>query len=157
MKNIFLMIINVILISVFNVLFRYVNVLSDMSSFNNNSSVIGNYLTTSNVNTPYFKIFILSFLISVIFFTLIIFILKRCTNISFIEIVSRLNNFIVLIFIIVSSLLLYFNTTISFLVLITGFIIFIFFIYRNFECKKYIYVLCLLFILYFLIFYFISF
>ena len=71
LKNIFLMIVNVLLISVFNVLFRYLNVLNDINSFNNNSSVIGGYITSSNVNTPYFKIFIFSFLISGILFILI--------------------------------------------------------------------------------------
>lgn len=157
MKNIFLMIINVLLISTFNVLFRYINVLNDLNSFNNNSSVIGGYMTNSNAKVPYLKISILSLLISIILFILIILILKKINNSSFIKVISKLNNLIISIFIIVSILLLQFNTTVSFLVLIIGFAIFIYFIYRSFECSKYIYLICLIFILYFLVLYFISF
>ena len=157
MKNIFLMVINFLLISVFNVLFRYVNVLNDMNSLNSNSSVIGGYITSSNVNVPYFQIFIFSFLITFLLFLLIIFILKKCTNSSFFKVISNLNNLIILIFVLIGIILLYFNTVISFIFLILGFGFFVYFIYRNFECDKYIYLICLILVLYFLVLYFISF
>ena len=157
MKNIFLMVINFLLISVFNVLFRYVNVLNDVNSLNSNSSVIGGYITSSNVNVPYFQIFIFSFLITFLLFLLIIFILKKCTNSSFFKVISNLNNLIILIFVLIGIILLYFNTVISFIFLILGFGFFVYFIYRNFECDKYIYLICLILVLYFLVLYFISF
>ena len=157
MKNIFLMVINFLLISVFNVLFRYVNVLNDMNSLNSNSSVIGGYITSSNVNVPYFQIFIFSFLITFLLFLLIIFILKKCTNSSFFKVISNLNNLIIFIFVLIGIILLYFNTVISFIFLILGFGFFVYFIYRNFECDKYIYLICLILVLYFLVLYFISF
>lgn len=157
MKNIFLMVINFLLISVFNVLFRYVNVLNDMNSLNSNSSVIGGYITSSNVNVPYFQIFIFSFLITFLLFLLIIFILTKCTNSSFFKIISNLNNLIIFIFVLIGIILLYFNTVISFIFLILGFGFFVYFIYRNFECDKYIYLICLILVLYFLVLYFISF
>ena len=157
MKKLFLMIFNVMLISVFNVLFRYVNVLNDVNSFNNNSSVIGGYLTSSNAYVPYHKIFIFSFVLTVLLFILIVFILKMYFNSSLFNVVSKLNNIIIFVFVIISILLLYFNTTVSFLVLIIGFIIFTYYIYKEFDCKKYIYLICLIFVLYFLILYFISF
>lgn len=157
MKNIFLMVINFLLISVFNVLFRYVNVLNDMNSLNSNSSVIGGYITSSNVNVPYFQIFIFSFLITFLLFLLIIFILTKCTNSSFFKVISNLNNLIIFIFVLIGIILLYFNTVISFIFLILGFGFFVYFIYRNFECDKYIYLICLILVLYFLVLYFISF
>lgn len=157
MKNIFLMVINFLLISVFNVLFRYVNVLNDVNNLNSNSSVIGGYITSSNVNVPYFQIFIFSFLITFLLFLLIIFILKKCTNSSFFKVISNLNNLIILIFVLIGIILLYFNTVISFIFLILGFGFFVYFIYRNFECDKYIYLICLILVLYFLVLYFISF
>lgn len=157
MKNIFLMVINFLLISVFNVLFRYVNVLNDMNSLNSNSSVIGGYITSSNVNVPYFQIFIFSFLITFLLFLLIIFILAKCTNSSFFKVISNLNNLIIFIFVLIGIILLYFNTVISFIFLILGFGFFVYFIYRNFECDKYIYLICLILVLYFLVLYFISF
>lgn len=157
MKNIFLMVINFLLISVFNVSFRYVNVLNDMNSLNSNSSVIGGYITSSNVNVPYFQIFIFSFLITFLLFLLIIFILKKCTNSSFFKVISNLNNLIIFIFVLIGIILLYFNTVISFIFLILGFGFFVYFIYRNFECDKYIYLICLILVLYFLVLYFISF
>lgn len=157
MKKLLLMVFNIILISIFNVLFRYINVLNDVNSFNSNSSVIGGYLTSSNSDVPYYKIFIFSFVVTTLLFVLIVFILKKCFNSSFLKIVSKLNNMIVFVFVILSILLLYFNTTVSFIFLIIGFVIFTYYIYKEFDCKKYIYLICLILILYFLILYFISF
>ena len=157
MKNVILMIINVLLISTFNVLFRYINVLNDLNNFNNNSSIIGSYITKSSTSVPYLKIFILSFLISIILFLLIVIILKNTTNSSYIKVISKLNNLTISIFMIVSIILLQFNPTASFIVLIIGFTIFIYLIYRIFECGKYIYLISLIFVLYFLVLYYISF
>lgn len=157
MKNVILMIINVLLISTFNVLFRYINVLNDLNNFNNNSSIIGSYITKSSTSVPYLKIFILSFLISIILFLLIVIILKNTTNSSYIKVISKLNNLTISIFMIVSIILLQFNTTASFIVLIIGFTIYIYLIYRSFECSKYIYLIYLIFVLYFLVLYYISF
>ena len=141
MKKLFLMIFNIILISTFNVLFRYVNVLNDVNSFNSNSSVISGYLISSNSEVPYLQIFVFSFVITTLLFVLIVFILKKCFNSSFFKIVSKLNNMIILIFVILSILLLYINTTISFIFLIIGFVTFMYYIYKEFECKKYIYLI----------------
>ena len=156
MKSIILFI-NIILISLFNVLFRYFNVRSDLNSFNSNSSVVSGFITTSNVNVPYLKIFIFSFVLSGLLFLLIIFILKKCSGDSFFTVISKLNNLLVFIFIIISIILLQFNSTISFFVLIIGFILFLYYMYKEFCFKKYIYLICLILILYFLTFYFISF
>lgn len=155
MKSI-LLFMDIILLSLFNLLFRYFNVLNDINSFNSNSSVVGGFMTNSSVDVPYFKIFIFSFIVSSILFLSIIFILKTFSNDSFFTIINRIEVHIIFIFTIIATALLYFNSTIAFLVLIAGFIIFLYYIYKEFYFKNFI---CLLFviILYFLSFYFISF
>ena len=155
MKSI-LLFMDIILLSLFNLLFRYFNVLNDINSFNSNSSVVGGFMTNSSADVPYFKIFVFSFIVSCILFLSIIFILKTFSNDSFFTIINRIEVHIIFIFTIIATALLYFNSTIAFLVLIAGFTIFLYYIYKEFYFKNFI---CLLFvlILYFLSFYFISF
>lgn len=157
MKNIILAIMNIILLSIFNVLFKYVCVQNELNSYNANSSVIGGYITTSNVNVQYLKIFIFSIILTTILFILTIIIIKMNTNNSIYKIISKLNNLILFIFIIISTPLLYLNTIVSFFILIIGFIIYMYSIYKVFEFKKYIFIIFLITILYLLVFYFISF
>ena len=157
MKKRILFLISILLASIFNVLFRYENMLNDLNNFNSNSSVIGGYIISSNADVPYLKIFIFSFILTILFFTLVIVILKKICNISFSEVIDRFNILVYLLFILISILFLFLNTFFSFVILIIGYILLIYSIYKEFKCDKYIYLICLLLILYLLVFYFISF
>lgn len=157
MKNRLLILINMLLVSIFNVLFRYVNTLNDLNDLNTNSLVISGYVTSSSVDVPYLKIFLFSFVLTFLFFTIVIIILKNVCDISFLEVIDRLNSLIFLLFIICGIVLLLFNTLVSFIFIIIGFVIFICKLNKDFRCNKYIYLIYLLLILYLLVLYFISF
>ena len=120
MKKRILFLISILLASIFNVLFRYENMLNDLNNFNSNSSVIGGYIISSNADVPYLKIFIFSFILTILFFALVIVILKKNCNISFSEVIDRFNILVFLIFIVISILLLFLNTFFSFVILIIG-------------------------------------
>ena len=113
-------------------------------------------MTTSSTSEPYLRIFALSFILTIVYYLIMALILKQKNN-SFFKVASKRSIYIPLAITIISTILLYLSTAISFIFLIIGLIIFMYYIYRDFNLKKDIYILLLLTVLYMLVFYFISF
>lgn len=156
MKKLFLISLNIILISFYNVAFRYFNVQNSLDTFNRNSTVVSGFMTTSSTSEPYLKIFALSFILTIVYYLIMALIIKQKNN-SFLKVASKRSIYMPLAITIISTILLYLSTAISFIFLIIGLIIFMYYIYRDFNLKKDIYILLLLTVLYMLVFYFISF
>lgn len=140
----------IVLLSSFNCLFRYKCVSDALHDFNENSSVVSGYMTSSNYEVSYLKIFLYTLLLSAVFFVILYLLSKKSDE----EIVIKKEY---IIGIITSSILLYFNVIIGFVFLICTFLLFIFNLYNSLNKKKIFLIILILTILYLLLFYFVSF
>ncbi len=136
-KNIIFIFLLVLFLSLFNTLYKYTVTMQNISSYNYS---FGNaYLTTSNINPPYLKIFILTFMFLIISFVLLLFTLYFLNhkNISIKNIFCNLSNFLPLV---ISSFLggifLFVNKIFSFLVLFIGLFIYLYFTYKKTNNKR---------------------
>ncbi|MBR3209359.1 MAG: hypothetical protein IKF82_03730 [Bacilli bacterium] len=113
------------LASGFNTLYKYITVQNALFDYNYNSSVIGNFVTSSSISISYVSIFFLS-----LFFSLSVFLLYlKCFNFNY----KNILYFDLLI--IISLLLLFLNTFLSLIILLLGFLLIIFFIRKSCNIK----------------------
>ena len=136
---------SIFLLCSFNTLFKYMSVHKSMNSLNSNSSVVGGFITSSSVKVSYLNIFLYTLLLTCLLFTILYFLL-RDVDISFKYIIG----------IIISIIVLFFNSFIAFLILIISCLFFVINLFKKIDIKKLLFII-LLFVIYFLIFYYISF
>ncbi|MBR3198962.1 MAG: hypothetical protein IKG27_02995 [Bacilli bacterium] len=143
-KNIILSSIFILLTSVFNTLYKYIIVKESINNYNNAS--FGNtFMTSSSVETNYGQIFLFSLLcliiISILIFFILYFINKKNIKQNYI---FNLSPLIIAVFI--GIIFLFINKLFSFMFIIAGIIINLYFIYRKSSDKKVV-VCILIFIL----------
>lgn len=120
----------------FNTLYKYILVKNDLLNYNNNSSILGTFVTSSSSHISYISIFLLS-----LFFSLCLFVLYlRVFNFDY-KYVLWFD--LLLLF---SSVVLLFNVYFALIVLTLGFLIIFFSLRRVCNIKLVILVFSFLFI-----------
>ena len=156
-KNILLNFLFIFLLSLYNVLFKYIIFTENITRFNS-SSFGSAFITTSIVKPPYLKIFLFSFLCILTMEILLIFSLFYISKkkIKKYVIFNNLSIYLPLIVsIIVSSGLLFLNKIFGLIVLFIGLIVYLFFIYKKMSDKKLfivtlVFILLMIYLLYFI-------
>lgn len=133
--------INAFILGIFNLLYKYEIVQNMQESYENNTSFLSSYLTKSNVETPYLKIFLLSTFISIIVYFIMVLVLSRVYKKEMIYIIKKLNNYIFTLGIIVSTLSLFLNVILGLVLLTISFIYYLIIMYKRFGKKTLIIVL----------------
>ncbi len=141
-KNIFLNILFIFFLSLFNTLYKYIIVTENISSLN--SSFGSAFMTTSNIKPPYQKIFLFSLITLLIIEIILVFILYFANKkeIDKSILFNKLSNFLPIIVSLICGLgLVFVNKVVSFIVLFIGLIIYLYFVYKNFNKKSFIIIL----------------
>lgn len=146
--------INAFILGIFNLLYKYEIVQNMQESYESNTSFLSSYLTKSNVETPYLKIFLLSTFISLIIYFIMVLVLGRVCKKEVIDVIKKLNNYLFSLGIIVSILSLFLNVILGLVLLVISFIYYFIVMYRKFGKK--IIIIVLFNMVLFLTLYFIS-
>lgn len=140
-KRIVNRILYILLLSGFNTLYKYISVSESMSGYNNNSSFMGAYLTSSSYQVSYLKVFILSLiaLILIDFWTFVILKFVNRKKCDFKEnFIKVSNNYITAICIILGGGLLFINYYLSLTVLFLSFVLYLIKLYKEVSIKTFI-------------------
>lgn len=146
----------VLLFSILNTFYKYITVKKYLNNYNYNISVVGSYSISSNSNIPYFKIFIFSFIVSMLSLLIILFILKKGNDISLSNTINKFSNYYLFIFLVLSSFTLCFSFLLFYICILAFYIFFCFFLFNKFENKKVNIFACLVLAINILILYYIS-
>lgn len=153
-KNILLRVIYYASLSGYNTFYKYMSVKDRFDDYSLSNGFMKMYKSSSD-NISYLNVFVLSivslFIIDFLVDVLVFYTSKR----SFKEIFNGINHLRFIFFIVLSLCLLFLNYIISFIVLIIGFIIYIFDIKRYFD-KRCLFLIVLSYVFSFVCLYFIS-
>lgn len=158
-KNIFLNILFILLASSFNVLYKYITVNENMYRYNLSSSFGISFITSSKVEPPYVKIFLLSLMCFIFIYGFLIYVLYYLNkkNLSKMDIFNKLSNlFPLIVAIIIGILLIFINIIYSFICVSIGVFIYLFLTYKEFSNKKNLFFIILFIVIMIYILYFIS-
>ena len=124
-KNIISSFITIILLGLFNTLYKYIMVSEIASQYNFNTNTLSSFVIKSKVDAPYLKIFILSILSIIFIYSLILVFIHFINKISYKEIFMKIFDFSFFsIFIILSCIMLFINKILAIVLLIIGLVIY---------------------------------
>lgn len=145
----------IVLISLFNTLYKYISVKNSMSAYNADSNFYNTFKTVSNIDISYTKIFIIS-LICTLSLTLIMILILKVKNKT--DIKKTLQTFSPITILITLSLagpILFINELTSFIILSVGCLIYLILEFKKVD--RFSFVIILLFmIITFTVLYFIT-
>ena len=152
-KNIFLTSLFIILVSIYNVLYKYIIVKENTLNYSN--SFGSSFITTSSVKPPYLQIFLTSLLCLIIIVFLLIITLyfinkKEITKTIIFNKLSKLVPLIVSL--IVSLFLLFINKIFSYIVIVIGLMAYLFFMNKEFNKKSNIIIIIFILIMIYLLY-----